>query len=155
MVGLIFSIDKNYTIGADGDLCFTSKADMAHFKHNTLVSTCVMGYKTYVSLNGYVLKNREMIVVTSKEIEGVKTVKSIEEAIKVAEYADIWLIGGRGILEEGIDYADVIWMTMFDDICTGKHLVKLSSEFSSKLDQFSIKKRHRLDDKAVALLLTR
>jgi len=138
MIGIIFSVDKNGVIGTGNDLCFKTKSDMNHFKTVTSNSTCIMGYNTFVSLNGFKLPNREMIIVTSKQIDGYACYPDLKLAIDNAKHENVWLIGGKGIIESGIEFADTVWITKFDHECVGADQVSIGQSFFATLGSWFV-----------------
>ena len=111
MISLIAAVGKNYELGKDNKLIWHFKKDMEYFKEVTTGKTVVMGRKTYESI-GRQLPNRRNIVITSRMLEGVETVKTIDEILDIHD--DIFIIGGASIYEEFIKYADKIYLTLID-----------------------------------------
>lgn len=111
MISLIAAVGKNYELGKDNKLIWHFKEDMKYFKEVTTGKTVVMGRKTYESI-GRPLPNRRNIVITSRTIEGVETVKTIDEVLNIKD--DIFIIGGASIYDEFIKYADKIYLTLID-----------------------------------------
>ena len=111
MISLIAAVGKNYELGKDNKLIWHFKKDMEYFKEVTTGKTVVMGRKTYESI-GRPLPNRRNIVITSRMLEGIETVKTIDEILDMHE--DIFIIGGASIYEEFIKYADKIYLTLID-----------------------------------------
>ena len=111
MISLIAAVGKNYELGKDNKLIWHFKKDMEYFKEVTTGKTVVMGRKTYESI-GRPLPNRRNIVITSRMLEGVETVKTVDEILDMHE--DIFIIGGASIYEEFIKYADKIYLTLID-----------------------------------------
>jgi dihydrofolate reductase len=79
-------------------------------------TTIVMGRKTFESI-GKALPGRRNIVVTRTpvDVEGVESAATLEGALEMAGGADVWLVGGARIYEEGLKYADVIDVTYVPD----------------------------------------
>ena len=111
MISLIAAVGKNYELGKDNKLIWHFKKDMEYFKEVTTGKTVVMGRKTYESI-GRPLPNRRNIVITSRMLEGVETVKTVDEILDMHD--DIFIIGGASIYEEFIKYADKIYLTLID-----------------------------------------
>lgn len=111
MISLIAAVGKNYELGKDNKLIWHFKKDMEYFKEVTTGKTVVMGRKTYESI-GRPLPNRRNIVITSRMLEGVETVKTIDEILDMQD--DIFIIGGASIYSEFIKYADKIYLTLID-----------------------------------------
>ena len=113
MINIIVAYDKNLAIGKDNTLVWRQSADLKRFKELTTGNTVVMGRKTFESI-GNPLPNRRNIVITRQdiEIEGVETIKSIEEIKNIEE--DIFIIGGGEIYKSCLIFADRIFVTEID-----------------------------------------
>jgi dihydrofolate reductase len=139
-VNLILSIDNDGYIGtSSNDLCVKSHIDFNHFKNMTQGKTVLMGLNTFKSLPND-LPNRRMIIISStakrEDVRGHEVYRSIKEALMVVKAHDmfetVYIIGGKYMFEEGINYAKNVYLTRFDTYCdNGK--VKLSIEFMSTL----------------------
>jgi dihydrofolate reductase len=115
-ISLIVAAAENNVIGKDNKLPWTLPADMKYFKNITWAMPVVMGRKTFEAL-GKPLTGRTNIVITRNKdwsAEGVKTVKSIDEAIIAAAATDakeIFVIGGGEIFKSVMSSADKIYLT--------------------------------------------
>lgn len=116
LISLVVAASENNVIGKDNKLLWHLPNDMKFFKNTTWAMPVVMGRKTFDSL-GKPLTGRTNIVITRKENwkkEGVKVVKSLDEAIALAGDADakeVFVIGGGEIFRQSIDRADKIYLT--------------------------------------------
>ena len=119
MISIIVACDANRGIGRNGTIPWHFPSDLQWFKEVTRDNVVIMGRKTYESLPEKVrpLPNRHNIVVTSNKIDGVQTADSLKKAIFAASLygKEIFLIGGQRIYEEGLAYADQIFMTQIHD----------------------------------------
>ncbi len=135
-ISIIAAIGKNRELGKDNKLLWNLKSDMKHFKDLTEGHVVIMGRKTYESLPEKFkpLPNRINIVVSRKSNETNETnksnltywVNSIEAAFakassfvkttedKSASRREIFIIGGASIYEQGIKYADKLYLTLVD-----------------------------------------
>lgn len=111
MIKIIAAVGKNYELGKDNDLIWHIPEDLKYFKETTMGQTVVMGRKTYESI-GKPLPNRENIVITSREIEGVTTLQSPEDILDMDR--DVFIIGGNSIYSYFVPYADEIYLTEID-----------------------------------------
>lgn len=106
MKSIIVAYDKNYGIGANGDLLWQRDlpADLEHFKKLTTGQTVIMGSKTFESI-GRPLPNRQNIVLTQRptDIEGVSVVGSLVEAYGSATNDQIFVIGGGQTYKLALD----------------------------------------------------
>lgn len=114
MKRIIVAYDKNYGIGADNDLLWKRDlpADLKHFKDLTVGTSLVMGRKTFESI-GRALPGRENIVISSTDIaiDGIKTVRGLDEAYDLATHETISVIGGGQIYNLALDTVDEIVAT--------------------------------------------
>ena len=117
MIGIIAATTSNGVIGIENKLPFNYPEDMGHFKKITTNCIVVMGKNTFYSI-GKPLPKRRNIVLTKSTIEEVETVPSLEEALQLCrnDERDIWLIGGAGLYEEGLKFADKVLLTITPDI---------------------------------------
>lgn len=120
-------MDENRGIGFQGKIPWHIKEDLLHFKNLTLGKTVVFGRKTYESLLGYYqrsgrpMPDRKTIVVSrqtknnSESEKNVFYVSSLEEAIKFAEKIEsieVFISGGGQIFNQGIKYAEKLYLTI-------------------------------------------
>lgn len=115
MKGIIVAVNPNRVIGCKGDIPWHYSEDLKRFKKLTIGNTVIMGRKTWESLPIKPLPERRNIVITSRKIEGVECFKQIKKAL-AETVGDVWFIGGAGIYEEALKYADRIDMTLVPDI---------------------------------------
>ena len=130
MIGMIAAVSKNGVIGSVNEagkqiIPFHYPADFKHFKATTLNSVVIMGRKTWETL-GKPLPHRTNVVITHSylNLPDVHTETSLSEAIAKYSSSSIWLIGGAGIYQEGMQYCDIILLTITPDIITGDNLVR-------------------------------
>ena len=66
MFSIISCINKNFTIGQDGNLVYRISNDLKNFRRMTLNNVVIMGRKTFESLpNSQPLDSRVNIILTS------------------------------------------------------------------------------------------
>ena len=126
MISIIAAIGKNRELGKDNKLLWHISEDFKRFKDLTSGHIVIMGRKTYESLPEKFrpLPNRTNIVVTRNSnfttINQLIVVGSIEEAIESAKSkiqnpnSEIFIIGGASIYEQGIKYADKLYLTLVE-----------------------------------------
>lgn len=112
------AVAKNGVIGSKNDLPWYIPDDLKRFRELTSGNTVIMGRRTYESIYGRLgkpLPNRVNIVITSKILAdhpGVLTYSSLGEAISKHKADEkIFLIGGTKIFEEGLNYAEHMYVT--------------------------------------------
>jgi dihydrofolate reductase len=132
MISIIAAIGKKRELGKNNKLLWRMPDDMKRFKDLTLDQVVIMGRKTYESLPKKFrpLPNRINIVISRHPelVSGSKMPKqvrhdintiicfSIEQAIdKAKEFnKEIFIIGGASIYNQGLKYADKLYLTLVD-----------------------------------------
>ncbi len=112
---IIVAAAENDAIGKENKLIWHLSDDLQRFKDLTSGHHIIMGRKTFESFPKP-LPNRTHIVITRQENYevpvGVLKTKSLEEAIKLAEYdSQPFIIGGGQIYEQAMAFADKIELT--------------------------------------------
>ncbi len=124
-VSLIVAVAENGVIGHENKIPWKCSSDMKFFRRTTLGKPVIMGRKTWDSL-GQPLKGRENIVLTrnkSAGLNGAYAVHDPEQALSLAKSlagspnhqqddCEVMIIGGRGIYDAFIDFADRIYLTL-------------------------------------------
>jgi len=129
-VSIIAAIGKNRELGRDNKLLWHIPEDFKRFKDLTSGHVVIMGRKTYESLPEKFrpLPDRVNIVVSRhpEPVSGSRNqfgmteliyCSSIEEALQFAKQEktpEIFIIGGASIYEQGIKYADKLYLTLID-----------------------------------------
>jgi dihydrofolate reductase len=121
MINIIVATDTIGGIGyKDGLPWEHNKEDMKWFRSKTINSICIQGRKTYDSLPTKYkpLPDRFNIVLskTDRSSSTVNYVTNMQNAItlaKLQDYRNINIIGGASVYEEGMLYADRIFLTKF------------------------------------------
>ncbi len=107
-------MDENYGIWKNNDLCWTIKEDLKFFSQKTKWKTVIMWKNTWNSLPEKVrpLPWRENIIISSSLdlADNYKVFSSLKQAIEDTS-GDIFLMWGKRIYKEGIEYADKIYIT--------------------------------------------
>ena len=113
MIGLIVAYAKNRVIGNEGQIPWRIKGEQKRFRELTTGNVVVMGRCSYEEI-GRPLPNRMTYVVSNTknfDQEGVKTVKSIQEAIDLAGDKNVYISGGARIYEEAMPYVEKMYIT--------------------------------------------
>lgn len=114
MIHIIVSVDSNRGIGRDGDMLFHLRADLRRFKALTMGHTLVMGRKTFESLPKGALPGRRNIVISRNEAfaaPGAERAGSLDEALRMAGDAEVFILGGGQIYAAALPIADEIELT--------------------------------------------
>lgn len=127
---MIAAIGKDNQLGKENALLWDLPRDMKFFRDTTRGHTVIMGRKTFESLPGGPLPNRENIVITrdtSYHHSGITVMHSLEEALRYAaleqgkhfeekqEETEIFIIGGGELYKQGMAYAHKLYITHVED----------------------------------------
>lgn len=125
MISLFVAHANDRVIGYQNDMPWHVPGDLAYFKRRTMGKPIIMGRKTYESI-GRPLPGRLNIVITrnaSYEVEGVRVVSSLEDALQVAkeetDAAEYMIIGGEQIFKQAMPLADRMYITRIDETYPG------------------------------------
>lgn len=119
-ISMIAACDKNRLIGADGKMPWHIPEDLKRFKDLTTGNAVIMGFDTFKSLGFKPLPNRVNIVLSSRfkdgvyEDDGYYVAASIPLALAYLRnrgMEEAFFIGGQKVFEEGLQYADTIYLT--------------------------------------------
>ncbi len=122
-LALIVAQGRNRVIGSDNKLPWYLPEDLRYFKQVTLGKPIIMGRKTFESI-GKPLPGRTNIVITRDsewQVENVRVVRSLAEAIEVAEAQafidgaqEAVVIGGAQIYAQSLPIVDRLYLTQVD-----------------------------------------
>ena len=116
MINLILAWDINRLIGSNQDLPWYYPEDLKYFKAITLNKTVLMGRKTLDSIlkrNKKPLPSRKNVVLSHQENvhDDVETIHDLKEYLLTHTHEEIFVIGGKSIFEQSIQYADKLYIT--------------------------------------------
>lgn len=110
MIKIIYCVDKTGGFSNKNKLPWANKEEMIHFRNTTINNTVLMGRKTYESI-GNVLPKRENIIFSKDKnlkIKNAILTDSIDWVIEKSIDNDIYVIGGKEIINLFLPYADEI-----------------------------------------------
>src|SRR5687768_14375664 len=107
----IVAMSLNRAIGKDNKLPWHLPEDLKWFKKLTTGHVIIMGRKTWESI-GKPLPNRESIVVTQKEIPGIRTVRNLREIDPSGESRNYFVIGGAQLFQEALPLCSDLYLTL-------------------------------------------
>ena len=116
IISFVVAAAENNVIGKENRLPWRLPNDLKFFKNTTWAMPVVMGRKTFESF-GKPLTGRTNIVITRRDdwkVDGVITVKSLDEALQAAAGTDAkeaFIIGGGEIYRQSFNKADKIYIT--------------------------------------------
>ena len=170
MISIIAAIGKNRELGKDNKLLWYIPEDFKKFKDLTSGHVVIMGRKTFESLPEKFrpLPNRVNIVVTrdlnftisARSYKDGKVIicHSLEEALRLTPLAqgkplknlkskdEVFIIGGASIYEQGIKYADRLYLTLVDKTYPD------ADAFFPKYDEFKVVKEEKHQNKEYAFM---
>lgn len=128
MVHMIVASTAKGVIGKNNKLPWHIPSELEFFKDKTEFQTLLMGYNTYKSLPGK-LPNRQIIVLTRKELEGVETItlKEIKHLFESFANSDkiLFIAGGKQLYESFYQNATKIYHSIINKEYDGDTYIHL------------------------------
>ena len=102
MIIAIVAVDRNGAIGKDGKLPWHYSSDMKFFKETTTGNSCVMGFKTWLTLKRPLPNRLNIVLSRQSEIppqDSVVLLRDVESVLSLAEElkGDLFVIGGEQV----------------------------------------------------------
>lgn len=102
MIIAIVAVDRNGAIGKGGKLPWHYSSDMKFFKETTTGNSCVMGYKTWLTLKRPLPNRLNIVLSRQSEIapqDSVILLRDVESVLSLAEElkGDLFVIGGEQV----------------------------------------------------------
>lgn len=127
MLAGIWAQSQNGLIGQDDGfkgMPWELPNDLKHFQNVTTGGTVVMGRKSFEAMGGKALKNRENIVLTTRENyekDDIKVFHNTEDVLKYAESVNhpVYIIGGASVFAQFMDNIDRIYRTVIHETFDG------------------------------------
>jgi dihydrofolate reductase len=135
-INLIVSVNPQGVIAVDGKVPWKKIEDLKRFRDITSGSTLIMGRKTWDSMGQRHLPGRRSIIISRTQQMGVRSAKSVEEALSMAgnfgwdntgpscttwKNPSIWVIGGSEMYNLFLPLATLIDLTVvFEDVPEGE-----------------------------------
>lgn len=142
-ISIIAAADEKGTIGFKGKIPWHLPADFKQFKERTMGHCMIVGQRTFESI-GKPLPGRITVIVTDDpnyRADGCLIAHSFEEAVRLAEGDEVFVIGGGQIYRLALPAAQTIYLTrvhgvfegdvFFPDVNEGEWNLT-SSEFHAK-----------------------
>lgn len=110
---LVAAMARNRAIGLRGAMPWHLPAELAHFKLTTMGKSVIMGRKTWEAI-GRSLPGRQNIVVSrdpNLEAPGCDVANSLDEAVAMAESAEVMIVGGGSLYEQALPRAQRMVLT--------------------------------------------
>ncbi len=125
MISIIVATSKNGVIGHANEIPWHLPRDLKHFSSTTKGHTVLMGRKTYESILkslGKPLPERKNIILTTQkdfQASGCVVIHSWDEAAKIAEGEDVFVIGGAEVYKLALPFTDRLMLTVIDTVADG------------------------------------
>ena len=122
MITLVAAISKNNCIGKQGGIPWNIPEDMKRMREITRGKVLIMGRKTWESIpkERRPLPDRTNAVITRDQNyalpAGVERYDTIDKALQAHAGQDIFGFGGQRVFEEMIKIADILDITLVDQI---------------------------------------
>lgn len=121
----IAAVTKDYGVGYKNGLLFKLKQDIKWFKEQTMGKTCIMGYKTFMSLpvdaeEKVILPGRKKVVLCYPHQASSVLARGADHVILditsdlIEEYKDAYVIGGSVCWRLFSPYIDTLYLTHID-----------------------------------------
>lgn len=116
---ILAALNRKRVIGKDGKLPWHISEDLKRVKRLTTGHTLLMGRRTFESL-GKPLPNRRNVVLTSGQLSGVETFKSIPEALEALKNEEkVFVFGGGKLFGQFLEKADEWYLTLVENDVDG------------------------------------
>lgn len=132
MIRGIVAIDEKRGMANDDDIPWNIPGDKKYFVDQLQTGLILMGYGTYIKLNGPFGKHDNYVATFNHESlkEGFIQVKGAVEFLKSLD-DDIWNIGGPGLLATTMHLLDELYITQLEgDFGCTKFLPEFKESFS-------------------------
>lgn len=113
MIALIVAYAANRVIGNEGKIPWRIRGEQRRFRELTTGNVVVMGRRSYEEI-GHALPDRMIYVVSRTKNfnqDGVMTITSLKDAIRLADGKDIFVSGGAKLYEEAIPIVEKMYIT--------------------------------------------
>ena len=147
-IHLIWAQEKDGGMGINNHLPWHISEDLKNFKKLTLSKPIIMGRKTWESLPFKPLPKRRNVVLSSQSMNGVECYTSMKNCMdKLADEADIFVIGGAQIYKAFYAHAHHLHITIVDEKTVGIDTY-FPVSLSEIKDTFTLNKSKSLTDNA-------
>ena len=112
-ISIIVAADEKGAIGFKGKIPWHLPADFKQFKERTMGHCMIVGQRTFESI-GKPLPGRTTIIITDDpnyRVDGCRVAHSFEEAVRLADGDEVFVIGGGQIYKLALPAARTIYLT--------------------------------------------
>ncbi|QMT98242.1 segregation/condensation protein A [Mycoplasma tullyi] len=120
MIKLIWCEDNNHGIAKNNNIPWSIPDELNHFKDATTNHPIIMGYNTYNVINKN-LDNQAKIIISKKHQHELKNknelflYSDLKKALIDFNIVDLFIIGGKKTIENGLKYADQLVISKLKD----------------------------------------
>ena len=117
---LVAAIGKNNELGLDNNLIWRIQEDLSFYRRLTLHNNIIMGRKTFESMPPRALEERNVFVISSKNLDqnyNINCFNSIEALLDYVRITDepFIVVGGSQIYNELLPYVNIMYLTEIDE----------------------------------------
>lgn len=107
----IVAVDRQGAIGKGGKLPWHYSADMRFFRETTTGNACVMGYKTWLTLNKPLKDRLNIVLSRQSQIEphdSVVILRDLNSVLSLENYlrCDLFVMGGEQVYRSFLPHVD-------------------------------------------------
>lgn len=119
-LSLIAAIGRSNELGLQNHLIWKTKEDLSFYRSFTLHQNIIMGRKTFESMPFKAMQERNIFVLSSKNIDAYGDVNTFADISLLLKYIDInrqqnfIVVGGAQVYESFIPYVDTMYLTEID-----------------------------------------
>ena len=127
MIAIITAVARDGTIGDNGQIPWDLPPDLDRFRRLTLGSTCIMGRRTWESLPSPLDERKNIVITRDHSYDAGRAAYIYHDPIRAIseEAGDLFVIGGRGIYQALLPYADHFYLTRVHAYPSGDTLFPL------------------------------
>ena len=124
MIKMIWAMDESCLIGSKNKMPWHVKEDLIYYKNQTKNYPVIMGYNTYLSLEGYYkgkdfpYKKTYVLSNTIIDDNRIETVTDLNKFIKSLDF-DLFVVGGKNVYNQFMPYADELYVTYIKGVHKG------------------------------------
>ncbi len=157
---IIASITSNWCIGKDNNLLYRIPDDLQFFKDQTVNTTLVMGYYTWLSLPRELPGRRSIILSRSLHQQDIKCARCdvFNSIAQLIEYVTIHpehtfsIIGGGEVFNQLLKYTPTLYLTMINVISNGDTFFpEVNLMLYDKVDITSVKEYNQINYQIIKL----
>lgn len=122
MIKMIWAMDESCLIGSNNKMPWHIKEDLVYYKNQTKDYPVIMGYNTYLSLEGYYkgkgfpYKKTYVLTKTPISDDRIESVTDLNEFLSKLDF-DLFVVGGKNVYNQMMPYADELYVSYV----LGKH----------------------------------